>query len=119
MHHRLANCPERDDQSLGMRADWQRLHRIFHRTLIAACGSEWLIRFHDLLYDQMIRYRSLAGAFQLDLRRNVRREHAAIVDAVIARDPDAAAAAIETHYMTTANLLVEVPRGDCGTSSRG
>ena len=108
IHHRLANCPERDDQSLGMRADWQRLHRIFHRTLIAACGSEWLIRFHDLLYDQMIRYRSLAGAFQLDLRRNVRSEHADIVDAVIARDPDAAAAAIERHYMTTANLLVEV-----------
>jgi hypothetical protein len=27
---------------------------------------------------------------------------------VIARDADAAAAAIETHYMTTANLLVEV-----------
>ena len=108
IHHRLANCPERDDQSLGMRADWQRLHRIFHRTLIAACGSEWLIRFHDLLYDQMIRYRCLAGAFQLDLRRNVRSEHADIVDAVIARDDDAAAAAIEKHYMTTANLLVEV-----------
>jgi DNA-binding GntR family transcriptional regulator len=108
MQRRLADRPERDDQSRGMRADWQRLHRIFHRTLIAACGSEWLIRFHDLLYDQMIRYRSLAGAFQLDLRRNVRSEHAAIVDAVIARDADAAAAAIETHYMTTANLLVEV-----------
>ena len=108
IHHRLADCPERDDQSLGMRAAWQRLHRIFHRTLIAACGSEWLIRFHDLLYDQMIRYRSLAGAYQLDLRRNVRSEHGAIVDAVIARDADAAAAAIEKHYMTTANLLVEV-----------
>ena len=63
MQHRLANCPERDDQSLGMREDWQRLHRIFHRTLIAACGSEWLMRFHDLLFDQMIRYRSLAGAY--------------------------------------------------------
>ena len=108
IHHRLVNCPERDDQALDMRADWQRLHRIFHRTLIAACGSEWLIRFHDLLYDQMIRYRSLAGAYQLDLRRNVRSEHGAIVDAVIARDADAAAAAIETHYMTTANLLAEV-----------
>ena len=108
IQHRLANCPERDAQSSDMRADWQRLHRIFHRTLIAACGSEWLIRFHDLLYDQMIRYRCLAGAFQLDLRRNVRSEHGAIVDAVTARDPDAAAAAIEKHYMTTANLLVEV-----------
>jgi DNA-binding GntR family transcriptional regulator len=108
IHHRLVNCPERDDQASDMRADWQRLHRIFHRTLIAACGSEWLIRFHDLLYDQMIRYRSLAGALQLDLRRNVKEEHGAIVDAVIARDADAAAVAIEQHYMKTANLLAEV-----------
>ena len=92
-----------------MRADWQRLHRIFHRTLIAACGSEWLIRFHDLLYDQMIRYRSLAGSLRSSTcAATCRSEHADIVDAVIARDADAAAAAIEKHYMTTANLLVEV-----------
>jgi len=119
MHHRLANCPERDDQSSGMRTDWQRLHRIFHRALIAACGSEWLIRFHDLLYDQMNRYRSLAGAFQLDLRRNVRAEHAEIVDAVIARDGAAAAAAIEKHYMTSANLLVEIAELSDGRQPQG
>jgi len=109
MQHRLANCPLRDETSPGVREEWQRLHRVFHRTLIAACGSEWLMRFHDLLFDQAVRYRSLASTYALDLRRDVRAEHAEIVDAVIARDAAAAAAAIERHYMLTATLLAEVP----------
>jgi DNA-binding GntR family transcriptional regulator len=109
MQHRLANCPIRDGSFPPMGAEWQRLHRTFHRTLIAACGSDWLIRFHDLLFDQAIRYRSLAGAYRIDRNRNVDAEHAAIVRAVIARDADAAAAAIEAHYSTTANLLAELP----------
>jgi DNA-binding GntR family transcriptional regulator len=109
MQHRLANCPLRDAASAGVRDEWQRLHRVFHRTLIAACGSEWLMRFHDLLFDQAVRYRSLASTYALDLRRDVGAEHAEIVDAVIARDGDAAAAAIEKHYMLTATLLAEVP----------
>jgi DNA-binding GntR family transcriptional regulator len=109
MQHRLANCPLRDPASCEIRDEWQRLHRVFHRTLIAACGSDWLMRFHDLLFDQAVRYRSLAGTYQLDLRRDVDGEHGEIVDAVIARDADAAAAAIERHYMLTATLLVEVP----------
>ena len=67
------------------------------------------MRFHDLLFDQAVRYRSLASTYQLDLRRDVDGEHAEIVDAVIARDADAAAAAIEKHYMLTATLLAEVP----------
>jgi len=107
MQHRLANCPIRDGNSLG--EEWQRLHRIFHRTLIAACGSQWLIRFHDLLFDQAVRYRALAGAYRIDQQRNVEREHAAIVRAVIARDADAAAAAIEAHYSTTSDLLTDSP----------
>lgn len=106
MQHRLANCPLRDGNNLG--EEWQRLHRIFHRTLIAACGSEWLIRFHDLLFDQAVRYRSLAGADGIDRQRNVEQEHAAIVRAVIARDADAAALAIEAHYSTTSDLLAEL-----------
>ena len=109
MQHRLANCPLRDEGSPNMRDEWQRLHRVFHRTLIGACGSEWLLRFHDLLFDQAIRYRSLAGIYQLDLRRNVEAEHADIVNAVIARDAAAAGAAIQKHYMLTATLLVKVP----------
>jgi DNA-binding GntR family transcriptional regulator len=110
IQHRLANCPLRDEQDPAkVRDEWQRLHRIFHRTLIAACGSDWLIRFHDLLFDQTIRYRSVAAAYETahrDLRRDVNTEHAEIVRAAVARDADAAAAALERHYYVTANQLV-------------
>lgn len=116
MQHRLANCPLRDEAEPTVRDEWGRLHRVFHRTLIAACGSEWLLRFHDLLFDQAIRYRLLAGSYRLDLHRNVEAEHAEIVNAVIARDPDAAAAAIERHYMTTADLLTKVPGAVAATA---
>jgi DNA-binding GntR family transcriptional regulator len=114
--HRLANCPFYTEGSPPMGEEWQRLHRIFHRTLIAACGSDWLIRFHDLLFDQAIRYRALGGSFRLDLRRDINGEHAEIVRAVIARDADAAAAAIKTHYQTTADLLAELPGVVVGTT---
>jgi DNA-binding GntR family transcriptional regulator len=109
IQHRLANCAVRHAGASDVCEEWQQLHRIFHRTLIAACGSEWLIRFHDLLFDQAIRYRMLTSSYQLDLRRDVKDEHAEIVQAVISRDADAAAAAIEKHYSLTANLLLEVP----------
>jgi DNA-binding GntR family transcriptional regulator len=110
VHHRLSNTKIRDDDNSPVRDEWQRLHRIFHRTLIAACGSEWLMRFHDLLFDQTIRYRSVAAAYETvrsDLRRDVHNEHAEIVRAAVSRDADAAAAALERHYMVTTNQLVE------------
>jgi DNA-binding GntR family transcriptional regulator len=118
IQHRLASCVIREpNDPTKVREEWQRLHRVFHRTLISACGSSWLMRFHDLLFDQTIRYRSVAAAYETgrrDLRPDVAGEHARIVDAVIARDADAAAAAIEHHYMNTANLIVEAP--DLGSS---
>ena len=111
VHHRLANTAMRDDQNATqIREEWQRLHRIFHRTLIAACGSDWLMRFHDLLFDQTIRYRSVAAAYETErcgLRRDVNAEHAEIVRAAVARDADVAAAALERHYLTTAHQLVQ------------
>jgi DNA-binding GntR family transcriptional regulator len=113
IQRRLASCTVREpNDPTKVREEWQRLHRVFHRTLISACGSGWLMRFHDLLFDQTIRYRSVAAAYETarrDLRPDVAGEHARIVDAVIARDADAASAAIEHHYMNTANLIVEAP----------
>ncbi len=109
INHRLANCPPREKSNpKGVREEWQRLHRVFHRTLISACGSPWLMRFHDLLFDQTIRYRSVASAYETereDLRRDPNAEHAAIVEAAVARDADKAALLLEQHYLGTANRL--------------
>jgi DNA-binding GntR family transcriptional regulator len=95
--------------------EWQRLHRNFHRTLISAGGSAWTMRFHDQLFDQTQRYRAVAVAYEIKHRggrSDGAREHARIVQAVLSRDADAAAQAIEAHYMATANLIIEAPEID-------
>jgi DNA-binding GntR family transcriptional regulator len=110
---RLNNCPPREpDNPAKLRSEWNRLHRAFHRTLIAASESAWLMRYHDQLFDQTVRYRSVASAYetkQMGLRADPKVEHARIVDAVLARDAEAAARAIDDHYMATANLIIAAP----------
>lgn len=109
IQHRLANCEPRDPADpKGVRDEWQRLHRVFHRTLISACGSDWLMRFHDILFDQSVRCRAVASAYETErdeLRRDPIAEHAVIAEAVVARDADKAAALIEQHYSGTASRL--------------
>lgn len=110
IHHRLANCPIREKNSPHVRDEWQRLHGEFHRTLISGCGSAWLIRFHDTLFDQTVRHRSISSIYETshrDLQRDVKVEHAQIVRAAIARDAAAAAAALEKHYLKTTDLLIK------------
>jgi DNA-binding GntR family transcriptional regulator len=108
--HRLSNCSHFEVDSRRINPVWVGLHRDFHRTLIFPCGSEWLVRFHDMLFDQTARYRSLESIYgqteRSDARRDVVGEHAEIVRAVVARDADAAAAVLERHYLTTAEHLI-------------
>lgn len=113
---RLLASPGREPGNPAkVRPEWQRLHRAFHRTLIAASASPWLMRFHDQLFDQTQRYRAVAVAYEIKTRggpSDPAREHAAIVQALLARDADAAAQAIEAHYMATANLIMNAPEID-------
>ena len=103
--HRL----ERTPRSLqGDRYDanpqWERRHRDFHRALIAACGSRWLLRYCDELADQAYRYRqrSMQAAYH---QRDVAAEHAAIADAALAGDAARARALLASHLERTATLL--------------
>lgn len=114
IHHRLAKCPLFHPGSGAVNKEWAPLHRIFHRTLIMGCGSEWLVRFHDLLFDQTERYRHLSAAYeQIDRHtRDTSGEHEAIVRAAVARDAKAAARLLQQHYMATANLVIDLQTQD-------
>src|SRR5208337_535177 len=74
---------------------WASAHAEFHLALVAACGSNKLLRVRSQLYQQSERYRRYSGV--VDRERNVFAEHQAIFDAAIARDAAAAADAIEGH----------------------
>lgn len=84
---------------------WIVRHGIFHRALVNACGSPWLLSFRDILHEQSERYRRLSIRREVGGVRDVETEHAAIVKAVLARDADAAVAALFDHFMTTMRLV--------------
>lgn len=107
--HRLFRVPRSTtDDSFHVNAEWERRHRIFHRTLISACGSRWLILYCDQLADQAYRYRQLAAAV-IYPRRDERGEHETILQAALERDPERAAQALTAHYQRTAQIILDSP----------
>jgi len=84
---------------------WVVRHGVFHRTLVSACGSAWLLGFRDVLHEQSERYRRLSIRREVGQPRDVDAEHAAIVAAVRRRDADAAVAALSVHFMTTMQFV--------------
>lgn len=92
--------------SARMNPDWSEAHRRFHRALVAACDSPWMLRLRDILYVQTERYRSVS--VPLDRKnRDVAGEHKAIADATLARDTQAACAALRDHLRLTTRILIE------------
>ncbi|WP_018701384.1 GntR family transcriptional regulator [Amorphus coralli] len=75
---------------------WETQHRRFHAALISGSGSEWLIRFQGILFDQADRYRRLYS----DGRRinpEIQKDHARILEATLDRDAPMAALLLERH----------------------
>ena len=100
-HHRMNRVPRHDV------AEFEARHKAFHMALIAACGSQILLRFCDQLYDLNIRYRYLAGRTEGYKSRDVSSEHAEILAAALDRDSDLAAACLLQHYRKTGQFLAE------------
>ena len=92
-----AFAANRDDQAIF--DEWERRHRAFHLSLISATPSEWMRYFLNLAYEQYERYRHmfLAVAEEFYKDRDAQAEHAAIVEAVLARDADTAVKLVEEH----------------------
>ena len=89
----------------GDPADRDRLeerHHAFHRALISACDSRWLLGFFETLYAESERYRSQSlGARQAVNGRDIAAEHRAIAEAALARDADHATDLLAEHYRRT------------------
>ncbi len=121
--YRLQRC-ERDEGNANSHesADWTARHKDFHRALISACTSPWLIRLHNLFYDQTERYRFIsakAGNVATGARRNVVDEHAQIVDAVIGRDEEQAVKLMEDHLQRTADRVLATMATQTGDKANG
>jgi DNA-binding GntR family transcriptional regulator len=113
--HRLLRCDRKSAIPYGSDpAEWTARHKEFHQALIAACTSPWLIRMHNMLYDQTERYRAIsarAGSAATGPKRDVKGEHSDIADAVIARNEAEALRLMQAHLKRTADRVLAIYTG--------
>jgi DNA-binding GntR family transcriptional regulator len=105
--HRLSRAPRSlNPTAFENNPEWERLHRIYHKTLIGNCGSQPLIAFCGQLADQLYRYRrlSIGKAFP---SRPVGDEHVDITGAVLSGDAELAVKLLTAHYQRTADVLLQ------------
>jgi len=106
-HHRLQRQPRQTADQRGSQdydPAWEAAHRAFHHSLVAACGSSWLLEFDQQLFDAADRYRHLARRIAVSGTPARPDQHRPIMDAVLARDLPTAIGLLQAHYERTAEL---------------
>jgi GntR family transcriptional regulator, carbon starvation induced regulator len=111
-YHRMARHLA-DAAESEPRTQLRELHRVFHASLYAACGSRWLIGFSEALFDAAGRYQSLAYPDERD-PRDYDAEHRAIMEAAIARKAPEAVALLDSHFRATAERVARAASHDNG-----
>jgi GntR family carbon starvation induced transcriptional regulator len=84
--------------------DFDRLHKAFHTSLLAACGSKRLLTAHSDLYDQAYRYRRVMMR-SFDSGRKFVAAHQSLADLVLARDVAGAQAMLAAHLRSTLDFV--------------
>jgi len=100
--HRLSRTPAYlDEETKTENPEWSVLHREFHRSLVSACHSRFLMGFMDSLFDLADRYRFLSMRSSSRTNQQLIEGHRALMEAVIERDTDRAINLIKTHIGQT------------------
>ncbi|NWO09111.1 DNA-binding transcriptional regulator CsiR [Chromohalobacter salexigens] len=92
---------------------WDARHQAFHGAIVAGCDSPHLLQTRAWLFDQAERYRHLwlcQTVFSMEALDAKRREHAALTDAILARDAATACTMMREHLMTPVPIIKEVLR---------
>jgi GntR family carbon starvation induced transcriptional regulator len=90
-------------------AERDRMHRDFHRALIAGCGSRQILHFSELLSEQARRYQMLSISKAASPRDGA-EEHRLIMEAVVARDAKRAVRLMNDHVNLTEKIVLELNR---------
>jgi GntR family transcriptional regulator, carbon starvation induced regulator len=117
-HHVLAKLDPTRIAEPRRRAEWEVRHREFHASLIAACGSPWLLHFSGLLWDQFDRYRRLAK-FSGRPQRRLAGHHLGLVESVKARRPREATQLLAEHIGETATGVARILADRIGAPRAG
>lgn len=104
--HRLSRVARRTPEGGDYdNPEWEKLHRAFHVALVGGCGSRWLSRVSEQLFDAAERYRLLTAA-ELS-PRNELEEHQAMVQACLERRAEDAVRLLEEHYSSTSRSIMK------------
>lgn len=101
--HRLTRIEQRDG-FVPFLDEWEQAHREFHLCLVAGCDMPMVTQFCAVLHDQSDRFRRMFLK-ERPPQRNVAQEHAAIVDAILARDADRACDLLRAHSVQTGEAV--------------
>ena len=106
VNHRLGRLPRMVSDNQGTRSnpEWERMHKLFHMSLLAASPSKTLLQFCDQLHDRINRYRSVA-AIGASGHRDSKSEHEFLAEAVLDRDAELAVERLLQHYGRTRDIL--------------
>ncbi|MEM7537705.1 MAG: GntR family transcriptional regulator [Chloroflexota bacterium] len=102
-HYRLAKAEELVDQDHAKyRNLLEQYDCDFHRAIIAGCQSQWVLRFHALTYDHMLRYRSQAvnvvpGQALAAMLTRAKGDHLQLRDAALNKDVDELIGLLQIH----------------------
>jgi GntR family transcriptional regulator, carbon starvation induced regulator len=102
--HRLQRLDNPAEET-GVDPEWERRHREFHMSLIAASGLYRINDFFGALFDRFDRYMYLGIGATSRWPRDAAAEHKAIRDAVLARDADLAVKVSQAHINRTTEIV--------------
>jgi DNA-binding GntR family transcriptional regulator len=104
-HHQLQRTPQMDAADPQRIADdWARAHQMFHQALLEGCPNPRLVTIAESLRDSAELYRRWSVPLG-STERDIAAEHQDLVDAVCARDADAAVRGLRYHIGQTAEQL--------------
>jgi GntR family transcriptional regulator, carbon starvation induced regulator len=87
-------------------SEWSKMHRAFHRALIAACNSQIMLSICESLFEKAERYMALAILSKLAPRNDL-AEHEQIMRAVLARNVSRAVTLNREHIERTFNKVAK------------
>ncbi|MEY2505029.1 MAG: GntR family transcriptional regulator, carbon starvation induced regulator [Verrucomicrobiota bacterium] len=90
--------------------EFDRLHKDFHTSLLAACESRRLLNAHSELYDQAARYRRVMMRSFHSGKKFI-ANHQALADPVLARDVAGSQAVLEAHLRSTLDIVYPPGKG--------
>ncbi|HGM7457655.1 TPA: DNA-binding transcriptional regulator CsiR, partial [Pseudomonas aeruginosa] len=90
---------------------WDARHKAFHSAIVSGCASKHLLQLRSQLLDQAERYRHLwlkSTVFSEEALNLKRKEHALLVETIMARDAFKASQMMREHLLTPVPIISQI-----------